>query len=59
MNAAGVTRRGWIVFGAAGVLLATGLYVGYRSLFGGHDCEVSIGGATVDVDRAFEATARR
>ena len=51
MNAARVTRRGWTVVAIALVVLTSGLYVGYRAFFGGHDCEVTIAGTTVDVAR--------
>lgn len=46
-----MTRRGWIVLATVGAVLAAGLFVGYRTVFGGRDCEVTIGGTTVDVDR--------
>ena len=52
MNRGRVTRRGRIVLVVVVVLVAGAGFVGYRILVGGHDCEATIGGTTVQLERA-------
>lgn len=52
-----ITGRGRIALGLVSVLVASGLFVGYRTFVGGTDCEVTSGDRTVKLSRDRAARA--